>query len=289
MTGFGRGEGGWDDLTLWTEIRSLNHRHLEFVVKLPRLLAGLEDPIRREVQGRVGRGRVEITLHYAGNLPGNRRVKLDLGLAREYLAASRVLKEELCLPGTLDLVSLCQWAEIFAVEEEDPDLQQVWGGLQPALEQALENLVEMRVAEGEELRRSLEERLQSIAAYLASIKLLAPEVVESYHTALQKRIEERLKHLPVDRDRLAQEVAVFAERCSIDEELVRLDSHLDQFRSTLEQEEEPVGRKLEFILQEMGREVNTIGSKGNSAGISRHVVEIKSEMEKIREQVQNIE
>lgn len=288
MTGYGRGEAATAGKSFAVELKSVNHRYQEVVLRMPRPLSPLEDRIRRLIQTRVARGRIDGYLGVDDCGEKTAIVKVDKALAGAYYKAMKELGEDLDLDGKVKLKHLIALPSVLTVEEPADDIEEWWPAIQKAVEAALEDLIRMRSVEGEQLAGDLNKRVGQVALLSEKIRDRSPVVVEEYRERLGARIHEFLKESVLDADRLAVEVAIFAERSSITEETVRLESHLKQARACLETEE-PVGRKLDFLIQEMNREINTIASKANDLEIGRWVVEAKSEMEKIREQVQNIE
>ena len=288
MTGFGA-----DDLTTaagryTVEARSLNHRFLEVVVRLPRDLSSLEDRIRALVQRRILRGRVEIAIIRESYGKRARTVKIDVDLAKTFTSALNDLKQALELPGIADLSMLVGLPDLIKVEEQKEDLEASWPPISEGVGQALERLVAMREAEGAQLARDLGERLERLSQRADEIERRAPLVVKDYAGRLKRRIGELVGTIPVDEGRVATEVAMFADRCDIAEEVTRFRSHLAQIRQTLDGDG-AIGRTLEFIVQELGREANTMGSKANDLEIARAVIAIKGELESLREQIQNVE
>ncbi len=288
MTGYGRGEASSPERRFVVELKSVNHRFCEVHLRLPRHMVALEDQIRRIIQARISRGRVD-GYFALENAEGRRAlVKVDKALAAAYYKAMEELKVALGLQDQVALPHLIHLPGVLVVDEPAEDPQAWWPYVRDALEQALDGLVEMRVAEGARLKADLLQRLERVAELAARIKARAPQVALDYYQRLSQRVKEWLADVPLDPGRLAAEVAIFAERSNINEEIVRLESHISQFRGFLESEG-PVGRKLDFLLQEMFREINTIAAKAPDLEISRLVVEVKSELEKLREQVQNVE
>ncbi|MCL6548127.1 MAG: YicC family protein [Alicyclobacillus sp.] len=288
MTGFGRGTFASESFTIRAEVRAVNHRFLEISFHLPRGLMRFEDRLRRMVGAHLGRGKIDVTLHLGILAPGLVRVRFDAGLAMAYREALLALADGCRLPGELTLEHFLRLPDLFTVDYEGLDEGSLWAGLSAALEEALRELTAMRRAEGERLAADLLARVALIEGFVAAIEERAPAVPDYYRTQLAKRIEEILGRPGIDETRLAQEVALFAERCNITEEIVRLRSHLGQLRGTLVTEG-AFGRKADFILQEINRELNTIGAKANDLTIARAVIEAKAELEKVREQVQNLE
>lgn len=292
MTGYGAAEeqagaGRW-----WVEVRSTNHRFLEVVVRLPRELAALEERVRAVVAQRIRRGRVEVLVRGDG-VPRPREAVVDTDLARRYAEALERLRRELALAEPLSLSALLALPDVVRVEDAPPDVEAAWETLRPALERALDGLVEMRASEGRRLAQDLQDRVARLEGWVDQVARRAEELPRAYAERLRQRVAELLRALevphPPDEARLATEVASFADRCDVREELVRLRSHLQEARALLDAPDGAVGRKLEFLLQEMQREVNTVGAKAADVEVSRAVVEMKSELEAIREQVQNVE
>ena len=288
MTGYGRGEGEGAGKQLVIELKSVNNRYLETLVRLPRQYNPMEEKIKRLVQERVSRGRVEVYCNFKESADIKRNIKVDKDLALAYDKALRDLAAILGSHYTPDVHRLIVLPEVTTLEEKEEDLEGIWEVCRQTLSLALTAFVEMRGQEGNRLKQDLLHRLIKIEQSIEQITVREPQVVKDYQEKLRQRISDLLGEVPLDENRLANEVAVFADRVSIAEELVRLASHLEQFRTSLNLQE-PVGRKLDFLTQELNREINTIGSKSNDLEIGRAVVEVKSEIEKIREQVQNIE
>jgi uncharacterized protein (TIGR00255 family) len=288
MTGFGAGDLTTAAGRYTVEARSLNHRFLEVVVRLPRDLSSLEDRIRALVQRRILRGRVEIAIIRENYGKRARTVKIDVDLAKTFTSALNDLKQALELPGIADLSMLVGLPDLIKVEEQKEDLEASWPPISEGVGQALERLVAMREAEGAQLARDLGERLERLSQRADEIERRAPLVVKDYAGRLKRRIGELAGTIPVDEGRVATEVAMFADRCDIAEEVTRFRSHLAQIRQTLDGDG-AIGRTLEFIVQELGREANTMGSKANDLEIARAVIAIKGELESLREQIQNVE
>jgi len=288
MTGYGRGEWQEGEKRLEVEVKSFNHRYLDISPRLPRRLNSLEAQVRNLIKQRVSRGRVEVSVQSDDSSLVEQKLELDIALAKDYHLALKTLQQELGTPGEIRLETLANFRDIFTRKEVETDLEKEWASLQNALEAGLRSLEQMRRDEGLALRGDFLGRLTAIEEMTREIEKKAPLGLEAYRDRLAGRVQELSRGLPVDEVRLAQEVAYLAERSDITEELVRIRSHLNQFREMLD-DSEPVGRKLEFLLQEINREANTIGSKASDAGIAQVAVEIKSELEKMREQVQNVE
>jgi len=288
MTGFGRGEAYGESKKFTVELKSVNHRFCEVILRLPRNMVSLEDRARRLIQSRISRGRIDGYFSVEECSEQEPVVKVDKALAASYYKAMEELKVTLGLTDPVTIQHLINLPGLLVLAEPEEEVETWWPVISQAIEQALDSLMEMRLAEGKQLKMDLIRRLERIAEINGQIKARAPEVVTEYHERLLQRIREWLPDIPLDQNRLAMEVAIFAERSNITEEVVRLASHISQFRELLEKGS-PVGRKLDFLIQEMNREINTIASKAPDIEISQMVVEVKSELEKMREQVQNIE
>ena len=289
MTGYGRAEGAVGPGNFVVELRSVNNRYLDVQVRLHRSIAQLEPRIRKAVQDRLPRGRVDVFISRTGEGDASVRLAVNYQLAGQYLEILRAMKSRFDLPGDVDLSLVSALPDVVTREDVTEDMDAVWEQLQVVLGRAVTGLVDMRSAEGEALGSDIQARLGRIQSIASEIAERAPTLVERSRARMEESLQRLLKE-PPDPARLAQEIALLADRTDVTEELTRLGIHLKQFRILITTSSgEPVGRKLDFLLQEMGREVNTIASKVMDADISLNVVNIKSELEKIREQVQNIE
>ena len=288
MTGYGRGECERDGARISVEINSVNRRQSDIVVNLPRELSAFEPRIRQSVGERITRGRTNVIVGYerTGNVSPN--LALDRTLARSYHESIRALQDELRVTGEITIGMILQAPGVLRFSDESLAPDQTWPALEKALGAALDDLVRMRAREGKHLAKDLIHRLKVVRQSLKEVRKLHPAVAEKYRVALLERLHKAGLELAPNDDRLLKEVALFADRSDISEELTRLESHLAQFAHHLRRAE-PVGRTLEFITQEIARELNTLGAKAGDADISRHVVACKAELEKIREQVQNLE
>jgi uncharacterized protein (TIGR00255 family) len=288
MTGYGRGEVDVAGAKFSVEINSVNRKQSDVNINVPRDLAELEPRIRQAVNARISRGRTNVTVDFHASANGDRTLALDTELARSYHDAMRALQKELSAPGEITISTILSAPGVMRAPEAAIDATKSWAGVERALGAALDELIKMREREGKHLAKDLIHRLKTIRAALKQIRAAHPDVVKKYRAALLERLEKAELPLPADDDRIAREIALFADRSDISEELTRLDSHVQQFAHHL-RSNEPVGRTLEFIAQEIGRELNTIGAKANDAAISQQVVACKAELEKIREQIQNLE
>lgn len=288
MTGYGYYKYQDETVSMDVEIKTVNHRYCDIYIRMPKQLSCFEDKVRALIMSRIHRGKVDVFLNWENLGEEVKKVILDRNLAIEYYNAMTKLSEELQLRDDISTSSLARFPEILRIEKKEENSERVWMILEQAINEALNVLIAMREVEGEKLKASLVELCNNIENYRLKIKEREPLVIAEYKERLTARIKELMDSDVVDETRIAMEVAIFADKCSINEELVRLRSHLDQFLDILSMDG-PVGRKLDFLLQEMNREVNTIGAKANDLDITRNVIELKSEIEKIREQVQNVE
>ena len=288
MTGYGRGQGAGAGFDLQVEIKSDNHRYFELISKIPKQFSFLEDQLKRQVQAVVSRGKVEVTVTAQMDASRNVEVSVNREAAEIYLSALRAAGEELGLENDLKLSNLLQLPEIFSVRKVEMDEEEAARAVAEAAEAAIAAHTEMRLAEGTRLAEDLKIKLDRVEELVAQVERRVPELQKAYYDRLYQKLTEVLQDQTVEESPLVTEAAVFADKVAVDEETVRLRSHLHQFRTFLESDG-PVGKKMDFLVQEMNRETNTIGSKAQDVQIARIVVELKSEIEKIREQIQNIE
>ena len=288
MTGYGRGTASLDGRELTIELKSVNNRFLDIGMKLPRQLSFLEDGLRKLLNDALSRGHVDVFVNYRNLRSDAKTVRVDEALLQAYLTSARESARALDLEDDLTLSKALTLPDVTTILPADEDQQALAELGRAAMTMAIDGLKAMRFKEGERLKQDLSARMDTMTGYAAAIERRAPAVAEEYRTKLTARIEELLGETEVDRARLATEVAIFADRAAIDEEIVRLNTHLVHFRELLEADE-PVGRKMDFLVQEMNRECNTIGSKANDAELTSIVLLSKAEIEKLREQIQNIE
>jgi uncharacterized protein (TIGR00255 family) len=288
MTAYGRAESLKGTMEFIVEIRSGNYRYREIVPRIPQSLQPFEDRIRPIVTSRLKRGRIEISIQIKDN--GDKGLKLELNrpLVKAYGNILNELNKELGYKQAIDLSFFSQLKDSIIVKQDSVDLEKIWPDLKDVIDKALLSLDIMRINEGKALEKDFLERLDRIGAYIDEIRNRAEVTVETYRDKLRQRIHQLIEDSEINEDRLMQEVAFMAERSDVTEELIRVGSHLEQFRNYMNQDD-VIGRRLDFILQEMNREVNTIGSKAADSFISHRVVEIKAELEKLREQIQNVE
>ncbi|MBI4773673.1 MAG: YicC family protein [Deltaproteobacteria bacterium] len=288
MTAFSRESVLLDGVEYTLEIRTVNGRFRDISVRLPFHLRELEDQIRQAVSTRIDRGRIQLSLTSAGLETNKPNLQVNLGLARQYLDGFALLRKELQIPGDIDLALFGRLKDILVVQPPEEDLERVWESLSEGLNRALDSINRMRLREGQTISEDLSHRVQMISDLTEHIKGRSEVVTRVYVEKMTERIKELTSGLEADKDRIIQEAAFMAEKCDITEEVVRIGSHVRQFK-TLMNREEPSGRKLEFLIQELHREINTIGSKAQDAEIAHWVVDAKSEIEKLREQIQNVE
>lgn len=289
MTGFGKSIVENQQLKLNLEIKTVNHRYLDFIVRLPKKFSAYEELIKKQIKGHLERGRVEVYLSLEEAVASDFSVKPNFAVIDEYVAAFNEIKTHYDLNDKLSLSLLSRYPEILSIEAKALDEEETLALLTTCVDGAIKALLEMRNTEGEQLYQDILQRSRTIEVILTHIEALAPQIVEQQRNKISERIKDLLGDSGAfDENRVLLEVAIFADRTNITEEIVRLRSHLEQLRNIFK-ETDSKGRKLDFLLQEMNREVNTIGSKSPDIDISNYVVELKSEMEKIREQIQNIE
>ncbi len=288
MTGFGRSEGETRLGKVQVESRSVNHRYSDINIKIPKRFVIFENRIKEMIRSQVARGRVDVTIKIDSLESEKVHLQADLHLAEQYVQALLALKERFQLKGEISLELLAGAKDLITAKEENGDLEPYWEEVAQILNRSLKEMDAMKCLEGEILRRDIELRLGQIHQKLQEIESHSAFSLEAYHRRLRERVRTLLDGVELDPNRLYQEIALFAERVDITEEIVRAKSHLHQFTQFF-LSKEPIGRKMDFLVQEIYREINTISSKANDAEISQWVVDIKSELEKIREQVQNIE
>lgn len=294
MTGYGRGSVVENDFTFLIEIKTVNHRYTELNLRLPRFLNPVENRIRKLLLGNIQRGHVDVFINASYTGTEGRKVTIDKGLAKAYHDSLKELASLLQSPaetGQQELFFIANRPDVLVPEEADIDLESLWPAMEGAVEEALDHLVAMRRAEGENIARDVDARIGKITDQLAFLEKRAPETVKAYRSRLTQQLKELLQEAgtgPLDESRIIQETAIYADRVNVTEEMVRLHSHLQQFHK-LFAEEKPVGRRMDFLVQEMNREANTIASKAGDAQMIQTIVDMKSEIEKVREQIQNIQ
>ncbi len=288
MTGYGRAEDTLNGRSYVVEVRSVNNRYLDCNIRLPRVYVCAEDGIQKRVKKTISRGKVDVFVTIENKADDAVSVTLNEGVAAGYLNALNAMSEQFQICNDVSVSLLSRFPEVFRVEKVPEDLEQLTADLHSVADKALADYDEMRSREGEKLAEDLLGRLVTLEEYTAVVEKRSPETVRAYREKLTARIQEVLADKQLDEGRILTEAAVFADKVAVDEETVRLRSHIAQFRSMIEGGS-PIGRKMDFLVQEMNRETNTIGSKCNDLELSSVVVDMKAELEKIREQIQNVE
>ena len=288
MTGFGRCEVLKDSRKFTVELKSVNHRYLDVNIRMPKKLNFFETSIRTLLKSYADRGKVDIFITYEDVSQSQVSVKYNAALAAEYLKYLNQMAEEFSLDNDVRVSTLSRYPEVFTMEECSEDEDELWNGLKEALEGAFSQFVEMRTKEGERLKEDILLKLDLLSEQIRFIEERSPQIIAEYRTKLEEKMRELLEDTQIDDNRIAAEVILFADKICTDEEVVRLKSHIQHMKETLE-ESNGIGRKLDFIAQEMNREANTILSKANDLDISNRAISLKTEIEKIREQIQNIE
>lgn len=288
MTGYGRAEILFDTKRVVVEMKSVNHRFADINIKLPRIYSFLEEKIREEVKHFAARGKIDVFIMIDDFREDGKQIQVDMALAGQYKKAVDALSETFALQNDLTAGQLARFPDIFQIDKTEEDHDVIWREVQQTLHEAGENFLQMRQREGERIGKALLECGKRIQTVVQQIEALAPAAVQEYQQRLREKIVELTQQQDIDETRLLTEVAIYADKLCTDEEITRLKSHLEELDHLLHLEE-PVGRKLDFLIQEMNREVNTIGSKCNQIDIAKLVVDTKSEIEKLREQIQNIE
>ena len=288
MTGFGRCEIQKESRKFTVELKSVNHRYLDVNIRMPKKLNFFETAIRTLLKSYANRGKIDIFITYEDISQAQVSVKYNAALAAEYLKYLRQMEEEFGLENDVRVSTLSRYPEVFTMEEQSEDEEELWNGLKEALEGAFGQFVETRKAEGENLKKDILSKLDSLEKEIVFVAERSPQIVAEYRAKLEDKMKELLADTQIEDSRIAAEVILFADKICTDEEVVRLKSHIQHMRNTLE-EKEGIGRKLDFIAQEMNREANTILSKANDLEVSNHAITLKTEIEKIREQIQNIE
>ncbi|MGE3977593.1 MAG: YicC/YloC family endoribonuclease [Nitrospira sp.] len=288
MTGFGRRQGTWSEGAVSVEVRSVYHRFLETSIRMPKSMSRLEERFKKAIQQHCGRGRVDLTVLLQGNRGSARAVQLDVELAKQYYRALQTLQRTLRLKGSIDIGLIAGFRDTVALSEQPTDDPKLTKVVEKLGLLAVSDMTKMREKEGGLLAQDILTRLEQVRECRSAVSSRAPLIAQETFDRMKQRVEKLLTDSIPDLPRLNQELALYADRCDITEELVRLDTHMVQFERAL-QGTEPVGKTLDFLLQEMGREVNTIGSKANDAAIRANVVRMKAELERMREQIQNVE
>lgn len=288
MTGFGAGDAETADFKVHIEVKAVNQRFLETNYHMPYSMNMFENQLTKKIKEYASRGKLDINMRFQDLRDKSVTVKVDKGLVAAYGQALQEISSQLELSAPVTAAQIASYPDVLKLNEENADLEAAQPVLMQAMDQALESFVAMREAEGQNIQRDLLARIGTLENFVGELEKLAPEIVAAYRQRLENLLREYLAKEDIDESRIIQEVALFTDKVNYTEETVRLRSHFDQFRQIITAGE-PVGRKLDFLIQEMNREINTVASKANSAGAAQFVVDVKSEIEKIREQIQNIE
>lgn len=288
MTGFGRSKYENEGREYLVEIKSVNNRYSDISIKLPRNIIFLEEKVKTAISNSISRGKVDVFINFINNSEKGKKIKINTELAKQYIDELKRLQNETEIIDNIGIMEICKMPEVLNLEIEDDDEILLWQELSECLNNAITSFLLMRENEGAKIKEDLEKRIECVKEKIEKISEISTGLVEEYVVKLEKRVNELLKTSVVDETRLAQEIVIYSDKCSVEEELTRLRSHISQFLNLLN-ETNPIGKKLDFLIQEMNRETNTIGSKANSLEITNLVVDIKTEIENIREQVQNIE
>lgn len=288
MTGFGRSKYENEGREYLVELKSVNNRYSDISIKLPRNISFLEEKVKTAISNSISRGKVDVFINFINNSEKGKKIKINTELAKQYIDELKRLQTETGIIDNIGVMEICKMPEVLNLEIEDDDEILLWQELSECLNNAITSFLLMRENEGEKIKEDLEKRIECVKEKIEKISEISTGLVEEYVVKLEKRVNDLLKTTVVDETRLAQEIVIYSDKCSVEEELTRLRSHISQFLNLLN-ETNPIGKKLDFLIQEMNRETNTIGSKANSLEITNLVVDIKTEIENIREQVQNIE
>lgn len=287
MTGFGRSKLEKEDRSYNIEIKSVNHKYSDITIKMPRTISYLEEKIKKEIATNISRGKVDVFITFDNNSVKGKNIKINNELANIYIKELKQLAEQAGIKSDIQVTEISKFPDVLTIQNvEDEDT--IWKELLECLNKAIDNFILMREEEGIKISEDLEKRIEEVSNKVEEICTYSTGLVEEYVVKLEARIKEILKTDVIDKDRLAQEIVIYSDKCSIEEELTRLRSHIFQFKSLIK-DNNPVGKKIDFLMQEMNRETNTIGSKANSLEITNLVIDIKTKLEDIREQIQNIE
>lgn len=289
MTGYGKQNLNIEKREYQVEIKSVNHRYLDINIKMPKTLSYLEEPIKKEISEKIKRGKIDVFITFENNSQEGRNIDINKELAQLYIKKLRELAEDEKISSNIEVMEIAKLPDVLTIrmDEEDKKIKQE---MIQVTKQAAEKIIDMKIVEGYKISQDLLRRIDKIENKMEEISSKSTGLIEEYVVKLEKRVKEILKTDEIDKSRLAEEVVIYADKCSIEEEITRLKSHIYQFRNLIaSNENEPIGKKLDFIIQEMNRETNTIGSKSNNLEITNGVIDIKTELEDIREQIQNIE
>ncbi len=287
MTGYGKASKTENEREYQVEIKSVNHRYLDISIKMPRVLSYLEEEVKKEIASQIKRGKVDVFITFENSSVEGRNIKINTEIAKIYVDELKKLAEQENILANIEVTDIAKFPDVLRIQNNEED-EKIKQELLETVKNATMTLIQMRETEGHKVAEDLSNRVNTIQNKIKEISLLSTGLIEEYVVKLEGRIKEFLKNQDIDETRLAQEVVIYADKCSIEEEVTRLNSHISQFKKLLNSEE-AIGKKLDFIIQEMNREANTIGSKANNLDITNGVIDIKTEIENIREQIQNIE
>ena len=287
MTGYGKANLLKEEREYQVEIKSVNHRYLDISVKMPRVLSYLEEAVKKEISSQVKRGKIDVFITFENNSTEGKEIKINTEIAKIYIDELKRLAKQENILANIEVTEISKFPDVLSIQNKQED-ETIQSELLETVSQATEKLVQMRATEGSKIAEDLLIRIQAIQEKVEEISSLSTGLIEEYVVKLESRIKEIARNQEMDESRLAQEVVIYADKCSVEEEITRLKSHILQFEKLLHTEES-IGKKLDFIIQEMNRETNTIGSKANHLEITNDVIDVKTELENIREQIQNIE
>ena len=287
MTGHGKSTYSSNLREYQMEIKSVNHRYLDVNIKMPRAISYLEEDIKKQISNSIKRGKIDVFITFDNNSDEGKNIRINSEIAKLYIKELRKLAEEENLMPNIEVTEISKLPDVLSIKNEQDD-ETIKKEVMELTQEAINNLVQMRAIEGEKISKDFINRIKLVEDTTMEVSKLSTGLIEEYVVKLESRVKVLLKNDDIDKQRLAQEVVLYADKCSVEEEITRLKSHTAQFRSLI-QSEEPVGKRLDFLIQEMNRETNTIGSKANNLEITNKVIDIKTELENIREQVQNIE
>ena len=288
MTGYGRGKYECDSREYTVEIKSVNNRYSDISIKMPRNISFLEDTVRKLISNSITRGKVEVFVSFTNNSDKGRNIELNYDLAKNYIEAMKKLAEETDINSNIEVIDVVRLPDVLNTTLDQEGERIITEELTKTVSEAITNFIKMREIEGEKIKEDLQERIESVSEKINQINSISTGLVSEYIVKLEKRVNELLKPNVVDENRLAQEIVIYSDKCSVEEEITRMKSHISQFLNLLEQTNSN-GKRIDFLIQEMNRETNTIGSKANNLQITNYVVDIKTELENIREKIQNIE
>ena len=288
MTGYGRGKYECDSREYTVEIKSVNNRYSDISIKMPRNISFLEDTVRKLISNSITRGKVEVFVSFTNNSDKGRNIELNYDLAKNYIESMKKLAEETDINSNIEVIDVVRLPDVLNTTLDQEGENIITEELTKTVSEAITNFIKMREIEGEKIKEDLQKRIESVSEKINQINSISTGLVSEYIVKLEKRVNELLKPNVVDENRLAQEIVIYSDKCSVEEEITRMKSHISQFLNLLEQTNSN-GKRIDFLIQEMNRETNTIGSKANNLQITNYVVDIKTELENIREQIQNIE